>query len=67
MNYQYYIADVFTDRIFQGAQIAVFPHAQGLNQAMMQCIANEMNLSETVFIVNEANTEHRYKIKTFSP
>jgi predicted PhzF superfamily epimerase YddE/YHI9 len=25
MNYNYYIADVFTRQIFNGAQIAVFP------------------------------------------
>ena len=67
MNYQYYIADVFTDRIFQGAQIAVFPHAQGLSKDTMQRIAKEMNLSETVFIFNNNGTENHYQIRTFSP
>ncbi len=28
MNYTYYIADVFTRQIFNGAQIAVFPNAE---------------------------------------
>ncbi len=66
MNYNYYIADVFTDRIFQGAQIAVFPHAQGLNKDTMQRVAKEMNLSETVFIFNSASTENHYQLRTFS-
>ena len=30
MKYNYYIADVFTRQIFNGAQIAVFPDADGL-------------------------------------
>ncbi|MEE9344201.1 MAG: PhzF family phenazine biosynthesis protein [Methylococcales bacterium] len=67
MNYQYYIADVFTDRVFQGAQIAVFPHAQGLNKDTMQSITKEMNLSETVFIFKSAEAENHYQIRTFSP
>ena len=45
-----YIADVFTQQIFNGAQIAVFPHAEGLNVEAMRLIARELNLTETVFI-----------------
>ncbi|MGZ5060059.1 MAG: PhzF family phenazine biosynthesis protein, partial [Methylobacter sp.] len=48
MKYNYYIADVFTKQIFNGAQIAVFPNAEGLNQQQMQLVARELNLSETV-------------------
>ena len=43
MNYNYYIADVFTDRLFNGAQIAVFPNADGLNHLQMTAIAKELN------------------------
>ena len=66
MNYKYYIADVFTDRIFQGAQIAVFPKAEGLNKDTMQRIAKEMNLSETVFVFDEEGANH-FRLRTFSP
>ncbi len=67
MNYNYYIADVFTDRIFQGAQIAVFPHAHGLNKDTMQRIAKEMNLSETVFVINIEGAHNHYQLRTFNP
>jgi trans-2,3-dihydro-3-hydroxyanthranilate isomerase len=31
MKYKFYTADVFTDQIFGGHQLAVFPHYRGLN------------------------------------
>ncbi|OAI14175.1 phenazine biosynthesis protein PhzF [Methylomonas lenta] len=67
MKYQYYIADVFTNQLFNGAQIAVFPQADGLNAKMMGAIAKELNLSETVFIFNETNSENLYRMRIFSP
>lgn len=50
MQYTYYTADVFTRRLYSGAQIAVLPEAEGLDDTTMQAIAGELNLSETVFI-----------------
>ena len=75
MNYVYFTADVFTNRIFNGAQIAVFPNADGLDDLRMQSIAREMNLSETVFVIhNGSENGSRYgnengsrKIRVFSP
>lgn len=66
MKFNYYIADVFTNQIFSGAQIAVFPRADLLNQAQMQLIARELNLSETVFIKyrNEPIITRRMRIFT---
>lgn len=66
MSDQYYIVDVFTNIIFQGAQIAVFPEAHNFSKSTMQRIASELNLSETVFIVDEGADNH-YKLRTFSP
>jgi len=43
--------DVFTDRIFGGNPLAVFPDGRGIGDAQMQAIAREMNLSETAFVV----------------
>ncbi len=48
--YRYLHLDVFTDRRFEGNQLAVFPEPQGLSVEQMQRIANEMAFSETTFI-----------------
>ncbi|WP_227367497.1 PhzF family phenazine biosynthesis protein [Halomonas sp. M20] len=62
----YYLLDVFTDRAFSGNPLAVFPHAESMTTELMQAIANELNLSETVF-VSEANEANRYPIRIFTP
>ncbi|MDR5892429.1 PhzF family phenazine biosynthesis isomerase [Halomonas mongoliensis] len=62
----YFLLDVFTDRAFSGNPLAVFPYAEGLASGTMQAIANELNLSETVF-VGEAAGQHRYPIRIFTP
>ena len=67
MKYQYYIADVFTNQLFNGAQIAVFPQADGLNAKTMAAIAKELNLSETVFISNETHSEKLRRMRIFTP
>ncbi|MCQ8105124.1 PhzF family phenazine biosynthesis protein [Methylomonas sp. SURF-2] len=67
MKYHYYIADVFTDRLFNGAQIAVFPAADGLSADTMAAIAKELNLSETVFVLHEPGAEQRRRMRIFSP
>jgi trans-2,3-dihydro-3-hydroxyanthranilate isomerase len=67
MKYNYYIADVFTKQIFSGAQIAVFPNAEGLSQQQMQLVARELNLSETVFVFHpDIQTTNRV-MRIFSP
>lgn len=63
---EYFLLDVFTDRAFAGNPLAVFPHAEGLASGTMQAIANELNLSETVF-VGGATGHHRYPIRIFTP
>lgn len=49
-TYRYDLADVFTDRPLAGNQLAVFRDAPA-DPALMQAIAREMNLSETVFLL----------------
>jgi trans-2,3-dihydro-3-hydroxyanthranilate isomerase len=51
-NYRFIQLDVFTDKQFCGNPLAVFPEAQGLTDEQMMNIAREMNLSETVFVLN---------------
>lgn len=66
MQYKYYIADVFTNQLFNGAQVAVFPAADGLNEIQMGQIARETNLSETVFLFNPDTTDNSRRMRTFS-
>jgi trans-2,3-dihydro-3-hydroxyanthranilate isomerase len=66
MNYQYYIADVFTNQIFNGAQIAVFPNADGLNTHQMKLVAKELQLTETVFVFHEGKETKRI-MRIFTP
>ena len=51
MRYRFVTADVFTDQPFGGNPLAVLPDARGLDDALMQKIAREFNLSETVFVL----------------
>ncbi|MCK9395766.1 MAG: PhzF family phenazine biosynthesis protein [Methylobacter sp.] len=67
MKYNYYIADVFTKQIFSGAQIAVFPNAEGLSQQQMQLVARELNLSETVFVFHPDKQTTGRVMRIFSP
>ncbi|MEQ1527783.1 MAG: PhzF family phenazine biosynthesis protein [Methylococcales bacterium] len=67
MNYNYYIADVFTKQIFSGAQIAVFPRADGLNKKQMQLVARELNLTETVFVFHDSQDSTGRQMRIFSP
>ena len=67
MRYSFYTADVFTDRIFGGNPLAVFPHADGLNSLQMQAMAREFNLSETVFVLPPAQPVHTRRLRIFTP
>ncbi|MEK6281081.1 MAG: PhzF family phenazine biosynthesis protein [Acidobacteriota bacterium] len=52
VQYRFTQLDVFTDQPFAGNSLAVFPEAEGLTDEQMLKIAREMNLSETVFVLN---------------
>ena len=67
MKYRYYLADVFTQTIFNGAQIAVFPNAEGLSPKQMQLIARELNLTETVFVFHPKKEITTRVMRIFSP
>ena len=63
-NYEFYQLDVFTEKAFQGNPLAVFPYSEGVSEEAMQKIANEMNLSETVFVLPSENALKRLRIFT---
>jgi trans-2,3-dihydro-3-hydroxyanthranilate isomerase len=67
MQYKYYIADVFTNTPFSGAQIAVFPNADGLDKSNMQLLARELNLSETAFAFSPTNGSGKRRMRIFTP
>jgi PhzF family phenazine biosynthesis protein len=64
MEIPFYQVDAFTDRVFGGNPAAVCPLSEWLDDATLQSIAAENNLSETAFFVAE---EGGYHIRWFTP
>jgi trans-2,3-dihydro-3-hydroxyanthranilate isomerase len=67
MRYRFITADVFTDQPFGGNPLAVLPDARGLDDVMMQTIAREFNLSETVFVLPPERPAHTRRLRIFTP
>lgn len=66
MGYAFRIANVFTvggDR-FSGNPLCVFEDARGLDDAQMQALARQMNLSETTFVLPSDRADARVRIFT---
>ena len=59
-----YQVDAFTDRPFAGNPAAVCILSQPADDAWMQNVANEMNLSETAFLLQQ---EDGYLLRWFTP
>jgi PhzF family phenazine biosynthesis protein len=64
MKYKLYQVDAFTDKLFGGNPAAVCPLAEWLSDDMLQKIAMENNLAETVFYVQQ---DDLYEIRWFTP
>ncbi len=67
MTLPIYQVDAFADKLFGGNPAAVVPLQEWLSDTLMQQIALENNLSETVFFVPSANEGHDYDIRWFTP
>lgn len=67
MRFRYHTLDVFTDRVFGGNPLAVFPSAAGLSSPAMAAIARELNLSETAFILPAETASGTRKLRLFTP
>ncbi|WKA55735.1 PhzF family phenazine biosynthesis protein [Planococcus shixiaomingii] len=63
----YSLLDVFTTIPFGGNQLAVFHEGDSLSTEMMQKIARELNLSESVFLCSPSNTAHQKRLRIFTP
>lgn len=61
------IYDVFTDRPFAGNPLAIVEEADGLSDAQMQTIAQQFNLSETIFVQAPEDAAHTAKVRIFTP
>lgn len=66
-TYEFHTLDVFTDHVFGGNPLAVFPDARGLTDEQMQQITREFNLSETVFIFPPQYPANTFRLRIFTP
>ena len=62
-----YQVDAFANRLFAGNPAAVIPLDQWIDEALMQNLAMENNLAETVFFVPVAGKAAEYEIRWFTP
>lgn len=63
----YHLLDVFTDQKFGGNQLAVFLDGHEVPENLMQTIARELNLSETVFVLPPEDKANHFKLRIFTP
>lgn len=59
--------DAFADRPFSGNPASVMPLDAWPDDALLQRIAQENNLSETAFLVRDAGEEADYELRWFTP
>lgn len=59
--------DAFADRAFAGNPAAVIPLETWLDDAVLQAIAAENNLSETAFYLPDATGEADFELRWFTP
>ena len=65
-EFRYVICDVFTARPLEGNPLAVFTDARGIPEPLLQPLARELHLSETVFCYPARGTGH-VRIRIFTP
>jgi trans-2,3-dihydro-3-hydroxyanthranilate isomerase len=67
LSFSYRIVDVFTEVALAGNPLAVLPDARGIDDATMQRLAREFNLSETVFVLPPNGPAHVARLRIFTP
>ena len=67
MKRRFHTLDVFTDTPLAGNPLAVVHDSAGLDTAAMQAIAQEFNLSETVFVLPPDDPVNTARLRIFTP
>jgi len=67
MKLKFWYIDAFSGERFKGNPAAVFFEADDLDEKIMQKIANELNISETVFLQKPTESKADYKARIFTP
>jgi trans-2,3-dihydro-3-hydroxyanthranilate isomerase len=67
MTRRFETLDVFTETALAGNPLAVVLDAEGLDDARMQAVAAEFNLSETVFVFEPQNAINSARVRIFTP
>jgi trans-2,3-dihydro-3-hydroxyanthranilate isomerase len=67
MQLEYYVVDVFTAKQLEGNPVAVFVNADQPPADVMQRIAKELNLSETVFVLPPSRPDCKLRARIFTP
>jgi PhzF family phenazine biosynthesis protein len=65
VNLPFFWVDAFTARAFGGNPAAVCPLETWLDDALLQRLAQQHNLSETAYFVRER--DHHYRLRWFTP
>jgi trans-2,3-dihydro-3-hydroxyanthranilate isomerase len=66
-THPYRVVDVFTEIPLEGNPVAVFPSSSNLDPQVMQAIARELNLAETVFVCPATRDGCAVRLRIFSP
>jgi PhzF family phenazine biosynthesis protein len=64
-SYRYRLVNVFADSPLTGNPLCVFEDARGLDDATMQALALQFNLSETTFVL--PSTQASARVRIFTP
>ena len=67
MRLTIYQIDAFADQLFSGNPAAVIPLQSWIGEELMQQLAMENNLAETVFFVPSSRDDVDYDIRWFTP
>jgi trans-2,3-dihydro-3-hydroxyanthranilate isomerase len=65
-DFRYVVCDAFTDQALAGNPVGVFTDARAIPEAVLQALARELNLSETVFVYPATAGGHA-RIRIFTP
>ena len=63
----YSIVDVFSQGKYTGNPLAVFKNVGNISESEMQQIAQEINYSETTFILSDSKNEGGFDVRIFTP